>query len=85
MFCSLTCAARYLKSHGNERERLLVADYLSAELVEAPQAVYLAGSDAPPVMSNTSIIAFARREQAEKFRQEHGGRILNYIEALALE
>lgn len=85
MFCSLTCAARYLKTYGSELKQLQVADYLSTELVDATRAVYLVGSDAPPVMSNTSIIAFSSRERAEKFQQEHGGRILTYSQALALE
>ena len=85
MFCSLTCAARYLKTHGKELKQLQVADYLSTELIDTTQAVYLAGSDAPPVMSNTSIIAFSSRERAEKFQQEHGGRILTYTQVLTLE
>lgn len=85
MFCSLTCAARYLKSHGTEMKLLQVADYLSTELIDTTQAVYLAGSDAPPVMSNTSIIAFSSRARAEKFQKEHGGRILTYHQALTLE
>ena len=85
MFCSLTCAAKYLKTHGREMKQLQVADYLSAELVDTAQAVYLAGSDAPPVMSNTSIIAFASREEAVKFQQEHGGCILTYTQILTRE
>lgn len=85
MFCSLTCTARYLKSHGSEVRQGQVADYLSTELIDTDQALYLVGSDIPPVMSNTSIIAFSSRERAEKFRQEHGGRILTYSQALKLE
>lgn len=85
MFCSLTCAARYLKAHRTEMKQLQVADYLSAELIDTTRAVYLAGSDAPPVMSNTSIIAFSRREQAVKFQQKHGGRILTFTQVLTLE
>lgn len=85
MFCSLTCAAGYLKAHGPEMKQLQVADYLSAELVDTAQAVYLAGSDAPPVMSNTSIIAFARREEALKFQEKHGGRLLTFTQVLVLE
>lgn len=85
LFCSLTCAARYLKTHGEGMKQMQVADYLTAELIDTEQAIYLAGSDAPPVMSNTSIIAFTSREQAEKFQQKHGGRILNFSQTLTLE
>ena len=85
MFCSLTCAARYLKAHESEMEKLQVADYLTAELIDTDQAVYLVGSDAPPVMSNTSFIAFAHRDEAEEFRKQHGGRIMKFIEAIKIE
>jgi nitrous oxide reductase accessory protein NosL len=85
MFCNLPCAVRYLKTHSAEMQELQVADYLSAELTDSALAFYLVESDAPPVMSNTSIIAFASREQAEKFQQSHGGRILNFRQVLSLE
>lgn len=86
MFCSLTCTAKYLRSHPPEaRGRLQVADYLTTKLVDTRQAVYLVGSDAPPVMSNTSIIAFASRRQAKKFQRQHGGRFLTFRQALAVE
>ena len=85
MFCNLPCAVRYLKTHAPEMQELQVADYLSAELIDSDLAFYLVESDAPAVMSNTSIIAFAHREQAEKFLQKHGGRILNFAQVLRLE
>jgi len=85
MFCSLTCAAKYLKTHEAEMKKLQVADYLNAELVDSTQAFYLVGSDAPPVMSNTSIIAFSSREKAEEFQQKHSGQIMKFIQVLTLE
>lgn len=85
MFCSLTCTVRYLRAHGREIQEQQVADYLSIEFIDTIQAVYLAGSDVPPVMSNTNIIAFSCRERAEKFQQKHGGIILTYTQALSLE
>ena len=81
-FCSFTCAAKYLKNNESETNKLRVADYLTAELVAVEDAVYLLGSDAPPVMSNTSIIAFARIEAAESFQKKHGGRIMSFAEVL---
>ena len=85
MFCSLTCAARHLQDHAPELKRLEVADYLTTELIDSKSAIYLAGSDVPPVMSNTSIIAFGNRQEAERFQQQHGGRLLDFTQALALE
>ena len=82
-FCSFTCAAKYLKRHETEVTELQVADYLTAELVDAEDAFYLLGSDAPPVMSNTSIIAFASIEAADNFQKSHGGKIMAFTEVLA--
>lgn len=85
MFCSLTCAAKYLKTHKAEMKQMQVADYLTAELIDTGHAIYLVGSDAPPVMSNTSVIAFSSQEQAGKFRQEHGGRLMGFKQVLSME
>jgi nitrous oxide reductase accessory protein NosL len=85
MFCSLTCAAKYLKTHKAGIKRMQVADFLSAELIDTAQAVYLVDSDAPPVMSNTSIIAFSSRELAEKFQSKHGGKFMTFDQVLLLE
>jgi len=82
-FCSFTCAVNYIKRHGGEAPHLQVADYLTAELVNVESAFYLLGSDAPPVMSNTSIIAFKGFAEAENFRKLHGGKIMTFKEALA--
>ena len=81
-FCSFTCAAKYLKMNKPPAKLLQVADYLTTDLVGAEDAFYLVGSDAPPVMSYTSIIAFADRESAESFQDLHGGRIMTYAEVL---
>jgi nitrous oxide reductase accessory protein NosL len=83
-FCSFTCAVKYMKMHEVEVEQLKVADYLSTELVDVKDALYLLESDAPPVMSNTSIIAFASKKTVESFQKLHGGRIMTFDEVLAL-
>ena len=82
-FCSFTCAAKYLKRYEAEVKHLQAADYLTTELIDAEDAVYLLGSAAPPVMSYTSIIAFASNEAAESFRKLHGGKIMTFDEVLA--
>ena len=81
-FCSFTCTARFLKMPEVKMKRLQVADYLTAELVDVKDAFYLVGSDAPPVMSQISIIAFYDREAAENFRKLHGGKIMNFDEVV---
>ena len=84
-FCSFTCAARFMKTHEVDVKQLQVADYLTTELVGAKDGFYLVESDAPPVMSYTSIIAFATRESAEKFQKVHGGRIMTFDEVVAAQ
>jgi nitrous oxide reductase accessory protein NosL len=82
-FCSFACAAKFLKRQETKPKRLQVADYLTAELVDVEDAFYLQGSDATPVMSYLSIIAFADIEAAENFQKLHGGRIMTFAEVLA--
>jgi len=82
-FCSFTCAAKYIKKHGSDVNQLQAADYLTAELVDAKDAFYLVGSDAPPVMSYTSIIVFADIEKANDFMKSHGGKIMTFAEIFA--
>jgi nitrous oxide reductase accessory protein NosL len=82
-FCSFTCAARYLKRQEAKVIQLQAADYLSTELVDVEDASYLVGSEAPPVMSSLSIIAFATFEAAENFQKLHGGKIMTFEEILA--
>ena len=82
-FCSFTCTANYIKRHGGESQHLQVADYLTAELINVESAFYLLGSDASPVMSYTSIIAFKSLAEANNFRKLHGGYIVTFTEALA--
>ena len=84
-FCSFTCAARFMKTHEVDVKQLQVADYLTTELVGVKDGFYLVESDAPPVMSYTSIIAFATRESAEKFQKVHGGRIMTFDEVIAAQ
>lgn len=78
MFCSLSCAMKFINANQSEIKRIQVADYLTAELVDAQKAVYLVDSDAPPVMSYLSFIAFRDRASAQKFQKVHGGTITDF-------
>lgn len=81
-FCSITCAAKYVREHKDSVRMIQAADFETKELLEAQKAFYLEGSDIPGVMSNTSRIAFSSRERADRFRRTHGGRILSFQDAL---
>lgn len=84
-FCSFTCAAKYIKKHGADIKQLQAADYLTADLVSAEKAIYLVGSEAPPVMSSTSIIAFAGKESADKFQKLHGGKTMTIVQLMTMD
>ena len=82
-FCSFTCAAKYIKKHEPDVKQLQAADYLTAELVDAEETFYLVGSEAPPVMGYTSIIAFANIKAAKNFQKLHGGKIMTFDEVFS--
>ncbi|MGW8286808.1 MAG: nitrous oxide reductase accessory protein NosL [Desulfobulbales bacterium] len=82
-FCSYTCTAKYLKMNQIKVKLLQVADYLTTDLVNVENAFYLVESDAPPVMSYTSIIAFANKKSADSFQELHGGKIMTFAGVLA--
>jgi nitrous oxide reductase accessory protein NosL len=80
--CSLACAAKIYAKEKARIKKIMAADFLNADLVDAEQAVYLEGSDIPGVMSYTSRIAFRNRADAEKFQKKHGGKIVTFKDAL---
>lgn len=81
-FCSIACAAKYIKQHKGGVKMIQAADFDTTELISAENAFYLEGSDIPGVMSYTSRIAFSRLTQAEGFQARHGGRIVSFRDAL---
>ncbi len=74
-FCSLTCAAKFLKKNKATIQSIKVGLYLTGELIDAEKAYYLVGSDVPGVMSYLSKIAFSSKEDVVKFQKEYGGQI----------
>jgi chemotaxis methyl-accepting protein methylase len=80
--CSLACAVKVYAKEKVRVKKIMAADFLTAELVDAERAVYLEGSDIEGVMSYTSRIAFSNRADAVKFQKKHGGKIITYKTAL---
>jgi nitrous oxide reductase accessory protein NosL len=81
-FCSISCASKYLEEHGGRVVKVMAADYLSRDLVDARAAFYLSGSDVFGVMTYTSRLAFSSRARAEEFQKKHGGNIIDFDRAL---
>jgi nitrous oxide reductase accessory protein NosL len=83
--CSLNCAVEQMKKYRTRQVRSLkVADYATRELVDVRTATWVIGGNKPGVMTAVPKWAFARKENAEKFVKENGGRLSTFDEALEL-
>jgi nitrous oxide reductase accessory protein NosL len=60
-------------------------DYNTGSLIDAHKASYVRGSDIKAVMGGQSVVAFSKREDAEKFQKEHGGKVVKAEEMFKAE
>lgn len=77
-YCSIRCLIADKDNYKNHIKRILVVDAGSEKFVDAQKAFYVVGSSVAGTMSKTSKIAFKSKEDAEKFRIEHGGNIFDF-------
>ena len=81
--CSLHCAAVDLALNMDKTPKMIqVGDYGTKGLINAETAVLVIGGNKPGVMTKNAKWAFAHKEDAEKYRQENGGRIATFDETL---
>jgi nitrous oxide reductase accessory protein NosL len=80
--CSLACAAEIINTNKERLRDIKAANYLTGELIDARTAIYLEGSDVPGVMSYTSRLAFASKNEALSFKKKHGGKIISFDDAI---
>ena len=81
--CSLHCAAVDLAVNLDKAPKAIrVGDYDRKVLIDAETAVWVIGGKKPGVMTRNAKWAFADKTSAEAFRQENGGRIAGFDEAL---
>lgn len=84
-FCSITCAAG--EYAGGTAKNILVADYNTAELIDARTAAWVI-SDKPGVMTSRAKPAFADKDAAQAYIAKNGGEPAGFdqiIEAAARE
>lgn len=82
--CSIFCVAVLTMKTQAKPEQVRVAEYFHPEkMLDADKAVYLIGSTAPGTMTLESKIAFASREEAEKFAADYGGQLAGFQSALS--
>ena len=82
-FCSLHCASIHMALHPEAVPReILVSDYGTHRLIDADKAYWVIGGSKPGVMTARAKWAFARREEAERFVRQYGGRLATATEAI---
>lgn len=81
--CSLHCAIVDLALNLDKNPKaIMVGDYGTKALIDAEKATWIIGGNKPGVMTKNAKWAFAKKEDAEKFRQEQGGRLASFDEAV---
>jgi hypothetical protein len=81
--CSLHCAIVDLALNLDKNPKaIMVGDYGTKTLIDAEKATWVIGGKKPGVMTKNAKWAFAKKEDAEKYRQEQGGRLASFDEAV---
>ncbi len=76
--CGVQCGMMLEAARGVQRA--WATDFISGRRIDASKAWYVVGSSAVPDMA-PGAIAFASREDAEKFRKGFGGEVLDWNQA----
>ncbi len=80
-YCSLHCMANAMR-HGEKLKNKMVVDVVSLKFIPVEEAHYVVGSKVHGTMSHVSKYAFKSLEDAKAFQKKHGGKILDFQEAL---
>lgn len=78
--CNEGCASMFIENVKKDLKSIEAVDYNTGNLIDANKAFYVKGSDVKPVMGGASVVSFTKKEDAEKFQKEHGGRVLSAAE-----
>jgi nitrous oxide reductase accessory protein NosL len=81
--CSIHCAAIEMKQKKDKKiKSLMVADYMTRELIDARTAIWVVGGKKDGVMTALAKWAFAREMDAQTFVEENGGKVTFFDEAM---
>ena len=83
-YCSLHCQAKIHNDFEDKIKIIEVVDTNSLKLIDAKKAFYVVGSSKKGTMSPVSKYAFSTLEDAQKFKNEFGGEIKTFDEALKI-
>lgn len=79
-YCSIHCMINHKHNETTTNEK--VVDVTSLKFIDANSAFYVVGSKKKGTMSRVSKYAFAHKEDAIKFSKMHGGKVMNFKEAI---
>lgn len=81
--CSIHCLAVDLAQNIDKMPSSIeVGDYTSKNLIDAEKAFWVIDGSKPGVMTQQAKWAFEKKEDAEKFIQENGGKLATFDEAM---
>jgi hypothetical protein len=81
--CSMHCTAAEFAAHREKTlKRLQVSYYNSNRLIDAKRAYWVIGGNKSGVMTKRAKWAFEKREEAEQFIKDNGGRISTFDEVM---
>ena len=80
-YCSIHCLAESI-ADGGEVTGIKVVDNTTLEFIDVINSWYVVGSSKPGTMSMTSKYAFGKKDDAEKFAKEFGGKVMTFYAVL---
>ncbi|MEA2091769.1 MAG: nitrous oxide reductase accessory protein NosL [Campylobacterota bacterium] len=81
-YCSIRCLVVDMQEYGIDTSDIKVIDASTQKLIDAKEAFYVLGSKVKGTMSKVSKLAFASKDDADKFVKKHKGRVVDFEEAL---
>ena len=83
--CSIHCAAvDFALNIDKIPKAIYVGDYNTKQLVEVEKAIWIIGGNKPGVMTKRAKWAFAKKEDADKFKAENGGELGTFEQAIKM-
>lgn len=83
-YCSIRCLAVDMQEYNIDLNSVRVVDATTQKLIFAKDAFYVVGSKVKGTMTKVSKLAFATKDEAEKFRKKYGGKVVTFQKALVM-
>jgi hypothetical protein len=80
-YCSLHCVVKDNEFNKTDLTNLRVVDTKSLKFIPVLKAFYVVGSSKKGTMSRVSKYAFAKKEDADNFAKEFGGKVMKFYDA----